>query len=113
MKRPTKQKKQIRKENYDFESYLPYTSDALRAIADMMDDKGILSIEFEIEGYDGYFKCTETSIETDAEFEKRYKREYDKWKKWKEGQAERKEKEKNDLIKAAKKLGMKLVEEKQ
>ena len=107
MKRPVKKKQTIRKDSYRLETYTSYTSDNLRKIADEMDDEGVLSIEL------NEFGTEETRMETDAEFEKRYKREYDKWKKWKEGQAERKEKEKNDLIKAAKKLGMKLVEEKQ
>tara|TARA_B100001939_G_scaffold348108_1_gene372726 strand:- start:6003 stop:6326 length:324 start_codon:yes stop_codon:yes gene_type:complete len=107
MKRPVKKKQTIKKDSYRLQLYISYTPDNLRKIADEMDDEGVLSIE------PTECMAEETRMETDAEFEKRYKKEYNQWKKWKAAQAERKQKEKDNLIKAAEKLGMRFVEEKQ
>ena len=103
MKKPVKKKQIIRKDAYRLELYVSYTPDNLRKIADEMDAEGVLSIEH------NEFANEETRMESDAEFEIRYKREYNQWKKWKAAQAEKKEKEKANLIKTAEKLGMKLV----
>ena len=107
MKRPVKKKQIIRKDSYRLETYTSYTSDNLRKIADEMDDEGVLSIELHESGTE------DTCMESDADFEKRYKKEYNQWKKWKAAQAERRKKEIDKLIKAAEKLGMRFVEEKQ
>ena len=107
MKRPVKKKQIIIKDSYRLETYTSYTSDDLRKIADEMDDEGVLSIELHECG------TADRCLESDADFERRYKKEYNQWKKWKAAQADRKEKEKDKLIKAAEKLGMRFVEEKQ
>ena len=104
MKRPTKKQQEIRECSSLMDIYVEYTPDQLREIADEMDLKGIQSIEVETE-YD-HTEFYHKRLETEDEAAKRYKTQYAQWKNFKMTAAERKEKQKQQLIKEAKKLGL-------
>lgn len=92
------QRKYIDETSHLFESYTSYTPTGLRSIADYMENRGIINVEFSA-GYDG-FECIITRPETEKEMEKRIKKE--------QAQLEKsrtyKEKQRADLIKKAKQM---------
>lgn len=79
------------------------TSKILREVADTLDRDDIKWFKFE--GY-GHYRCIECRKETEAEHEKRLKKEEAQ----KIAKAKKLEKEKNDLMIKAKSLGLTLVE---
>ena len=80
------------------------SSKILREIADKMDEDDIKWFKFD--GYTYNYKCFECRKETEAEHEKRLKKEEAQ----KVAKAKKLEKENNDLMVKAKSLGLTLVE---
>lgn len=113
MKKPVLERKYIRKNSRVlFDVYSTYTPQNLREIADYMEENGITDVEFEIAGNDGYFECYHEVLETEAEASKRYKKEIKAWEKYNRDKKLKREKEKQKIIKSAKKFGLKIIEEK-
>lgn len=106
MKTPKKQKKIIEEDSFLFESHTVYTPEDLREIASEMESEGVISVEFHIGGYEGYFECLKKRLETDKELEARHKKELALHEKF----LKNKEKRKQQLIKEAKQLGLKISE---
>lgn len=96
------------------ESNLMWTYEAmspqdLRSVADQMEEEGVVSIEIS-QIYYNDIQILQCRMESPKEFEKRYNKEYNSWKAWKEKEKQRKEGRKEELIKEAKKLGLKVSE---
>lgn len=108
MKKPSKQQQLIEEYSSILEICVNYTPEDLRNIADSMED---MNIEFvRIEG--GFQEFVQGKKESDQEAEVRYKKEIKKWETWKKKEVERQEKQRQRLIKEAKKLGMTLEADK-
>lgn len=112
MTKPKKIAKEISKQSYLFDTDCSYTPERLRQIADEMDEQGILYLELEADaGYNNVdFICKAYRMETPEELDKRYEKEINAYEKERKKAAEKKAKRKSELIKEAKKLGLKVEE---
>jgi len=111
MKRPIfaiKKPQIVRHETPLFGSYLEYSPEDLRKLADQMEEQGMTTVEFEIEGHDGYFCATARTLETEEQANWRYATEKKAYDKWQKAQNAKKEKRKAALLAEAKKLGLKV-----
>ncbi len=113
MQKPSKEPKETRELSYLLETYTSYSPSQLRSIADLMEQNNLLFLEIGIEGDygDSDFTCHQIRMETEQEAEKRFKRETKEYNKYLEMQKKVKDKKKEKLIKEAKKLGLKVVDE--
>jgi len=112
MKKPTKKAQVVYKEYNFFDLNSSYTSATFRAIADEMDRLSINYLYFEADG--GYnnvdFRCVGCRKERIEEVNQRYTQELNKYEIYRKEQAKKKENRKAELIKEAKKLGLKVEE---
>ena len=109
MQKPTKEPRITYEKCTIFFPYDENTSEDLRRIADIMDEKKIKSIYVDYGDFDG---CVvyQYRMESNEEAEKRYTRELKQYDKYNDQVKKNKEKEKEDLIKRAKQLGLKISE---
>ena len=112
MKKPNPDRKLISIDgNSLLDTYVSLDSNYFRTLADYMDSKDIKHIEITCDGYDSDVVIHASRLETEEEASKRYARELKEYEKEKIKQEKNKEIKKADLIKEAKKLGLKVVEE--
>lgn len=115
MNKPKKQKQLKRKENSSlFSGWDSYSPEDLHNTANYMYRESIEFLEFQIEQEqysDHYFlNVIECRYETEEELEKRYNQELKKYNSYKAAEKKRKQNEKQNLIKRAKQLGLKIEE---
>jgi len=112
MKKPSADRKLISIDgNSLLDIYVSLDSDYFRTLADYMDSKDIKHIEITCEGYDSDVIIHASKLETEEEASKRYTKELKAYEKEKIQQQKLEERKRADLIKEAKKLGLKVAEE--
>lgn len=108
MKKPTKKPQHIKEDSYLIGSYIEYTPDDLRNIADEMEKSNISWVS--IEADEGTYTI-QSRPETDKEAEVRYVRELKAWERFRKKEEERKIKAKERFIRDAKKYGLVIEED--
>jgi len=111
MKRPVEKAKEVMNDSSRLETYTDYTPEALRVIADQMEEDGILHVKMGMWPLDSHrLNVKETRMESPEEAERRYARELEAYNKFKEKEKVDKANRKAQLIAEAKKLGLKISE---
>ena len=111
MAKPNPQPQLMNQQSYLIMSNDRYSPEDIIAIADYMTNNNIVGIEIGIDDYSSHLICYECRMETEKEAQKRYERELKKYKTELDQKKRNKESEKAHLIKQAKKLGLKVVEQ--
>ena len=110
MKKPSKKPIEVKEDCYLIDIDIKYTPEDLRDIANRMEQNNISSIIMEYYGYDGGIDFYQYRMESPIEAEVRYTKEMKKYEKWKADEKIRKEKQREKIIKEAKKLGLTVTE---
>lgn len=113
MQKPNKKPREVLEFASFLNIYTTYSPANLRSIADKMESGNILSLKLALNDiYSGcQLTCYQKRIETEEEAEKRFKKEEKEYKRQLALQKKAQAKRKQSLIKEAKKLGLKVVDE--